>query len=165
MPFNYTFRADDLESIKSEDRDLLENRDRELELYLNQPTLKIQRVATQGILGSNAGTISWDQEDDDPQGFFTPTSTDITVPTGLGGLYAIGVRISQTSAGQSAVRISVNSTSNVVAADQSLAGGEFVGTGTNVYLQPADVIRVRVNNLETTSRSYTGILWMTRLMA
>lgn len=35
MPFQYTFRADDLESIKAEDRDLLENRDREVELYLS----------------------------------------------------------------------------------------------------------------------------------
>lgn len=34
MPFQYTFRADDLESVKAEDRDLMENRDRELELYL-----------------------------------------------------------------------------------------------------------------------------------
>lgn len=34
MPFQYTFRSIDLESIKTDDRDLLENRDRELELHL-----------------------------------------------------------------------------------------------------------------------------------
>ncbi len=34
MPFNYTFRGDDMPSLTSEVRDLLENRDRELELFL-----------------------------------------------------------------------------------------------------------------------------------
>jgi microcystin-dependent protein len=34
VPFNYTFRGDDMPSLTSEVRDLLENRDRELELFL-----------------------------------------------------------------------------------------------------------------------------------
>jgi len=50
---------------------------------------RIRRVANQSVANSSTQTISWDTEDDDQGGFFAPTSTTITIPTGLGGLYAV----------------------------------------------------------------------------
>lgn len=47
MPFQYTFRSDDIQSLDEEARDLLENRDRELELYstiLEQSTIPIGAI-------------------------------------------------------------------------------------------------------------------------
>lgn len=55
MAFQYTFRADDLQALKGEDADLLENRDRELETYI-------------GGLGSYVD--------------FTPSWTNLTVGNG-----------------------------------------------------------------------------------
>lgn len=53
------------------------------------PGCRLRRVAPQAIVTATLTSISWDQEDDDPNGFIAVTSTTITIPTGLGGLYAI----------------------------------------------------------------------------
>jgi hypothetical protein len=80
MPFAYTFRADDLETVANQDKDLLENRDRELELYLNQPNVKLRRVATQTITAGTLTLINFDTEDADDSGFFPGSGTTLTVP-------------------------------------------------------------------------------------
>ena len=50
---------------------------------------RLRRVANQLINNATDTAISWDQEDQDTDGFITTTSATITIPTGLGGLYAI----------------------------------------------------------------------------
>lgn len=52
----------------------------------------LRRVANQLATSAVTLTIAWDTEDFDSDGFFAPTSTTITVPAGLGGLYAISAR-------------------------------------------------------------------------
>lgn len=50
--------------------------------------LRLRRNATQSIpTGASLTNISFDTEDEDTHSIFTPTGTDITVPTGLGGLW------------------------------------------------------------------------------
>ena len=51
--------------------------------------VRLRRVANQSINTNSVTSISWDTEDDDTDGFITPTSATVTIPTGLGGLYAI----------------------------------------------------------------------------
>lgn len=48
-----------------------------------------RRVAAQSIPNSAVTAIQWDTEDSDSDGFLTPTASTLTVPAGLGGLYAI----------------------------------------------------------------------------
>jgi hypothetical protein len=50
---------------------------------------RVRRAAVQSIPNATSTSLSFDTEDDDTDGFFAPTSTTITIPTGLGGLYAI----------------------------------------------------------------------------
>lgn len=50
---------------------------------------RLRRVAAQSITSGNQIGISWDTEDADTDLFITVTSTTITIPTGLGGLYAV----------------------------------------------------------------------------
>jgi len=50
---------------------------------------RLRRVANQSINNITETAISWDTEDQDTDGFITVTATTITIPTGLGGLYAI----------------------------------------------------------------------------
>jgi hypothetical protein len=50
---------------------------------------RLRRAATQSVANSTSVTISWDTEDEDTGAFITVTGTTVTIPTGLGGLYAI----------------------------------------------------------------------------
>lgn len=43
--------------------------------------------------GAASRTVSFDAETYDSDGFITPASTDVTIPTGLGGLYALSINI------------------------------------------------------------------------
>jgi hypothetical protein len=50
---------------------------------------RVRRAANQSIASATATSMSWDTEDEDTNGFISVTSTTITIPTGLDGLYAI----------------------------------------------------------------------------
>lgn len=51
-----------------------------------------RRAAVQSI-PSGAGTlVSWDTEDADSNSYATPTFTTLTIPAGLGGLYALNLQ-------------------------------------------------------------------------
>jgi hypothetical protein len=50
---------------------------------------RLRRVAVQSVSSGVQTAISWDTEDQDTSGFITTTDTTVTVPAGLGGLYAV----------------------------------------------------------------------------
>lgn len=163
MPFQYTFRADDLQSIKEEDQDLLENRDRELEAYLNDAQLYIARVATQAYAASTTANISFDTEYIDTHGFITPTSASITVPGALGGLYVVAWDVTWDVAGTAKTStLYVNSDPVYTAAS---ATGTKILYHANVNLAAGDVVTLSCTNNATATRNATARLRMTRLMA
>ena len=54
----------------------------------------VKRTAAQSIAtGATRAEITFDGEDFDSDGFFTPSSTDITIPAGLGGIYAVQFQV------------------------------------------------------------------------
>lgn len=54
----------------------------------------VKRTANQSIASSaTRAEISFDGEDFDSDGFFSATSTNITIPTGLGGIYAVQFQV------------------------------------------------------------------------
>jgi hypothetical protein len=56
---------------------------------LDRVGCRVRRAANQSIATSTATAMSWDTEDEDTDGFIAVTSTTVTIPTGLGGIYAI----------------------------------------------------------------------------
>jgi hypothetical protein len=163
VPFQYTFRADDLESIKSDDRDLLENRDRELELYLNPPYLSIARVATQAYTNGTTANIQFDTEYVDTVGFITPTSENITVPIGAGGLYAVAWTVTWDVSGTAkTATLYINS---IPIQPASSSTGTVIAYHANVILAASDVVTLRCTNTAGATRNATATLRMVRLMA
>lgn len=57
----------------------------------------LRRAANQSISTDTRTNISWDTEDTDTDGFISVSSTTITIPAGLGGVYAISSTIHSSS--------------------------------------------------------------------
>lgn len=53
------------------------------------------RAASLSVANDSLTAISWDTESVDSDGFCTPTSSTITIPAGLGGLYAVTARVTR----------------------------------------------------------------------
>jgi hypothetical protein len=54
---------------------------------------RLRRAASQSINSGSSTAISWDTEDEDTDGYIAVTGTTVTIPTGLGGLYAITAHV------------------------------------------------------------------------
>ncbi len=126
MPFQYTFRSDDITTWDADTRDLLENRDRELELYsttidnsflnLNASNLTSGTVPSARMTGAYTGIT----------GLGALTSLDVQATTGT------AVRITNTGTGNSFLvedSASTDSTPFVIDA----AGLVGVGTTSPIY--------------------------------
>lgn len=159
MPFQYTFRSIDLESVKSEDRDLLENRDRELELYLNQPYVKVRRAANLNINNSSA-YVPFDTEDADQWGFISVTSNTLTTPTGAAGLYAIGAKVVSSST-LNTQTIDLYTNGFPTTQNNMLSGLGYVSAV--AYLEAGNEVKLLITN--NLNANYTATLWMTRVLA
>ena len=149
MPFQYTFRSDDISTWDVDTRDLVENRDRELELYsttidtsflnLNASNLTLGTVPSARMTGAYTGIT----------GLGALTSLDVQTTTGT------AVRITNTGTGNSFlvedsastdatpfvinaagnVGIGVSSPSNAldVSGNVQITGGNFVVGGSGTF--------------------------------
>lgn len=163
MPFAYTFRADDLETVANQDKDLLENRDRELELYLNQPNVKLRRVAAQTITSNTTVAVSFDTEDSDDSGFFPGSGTTLTVPSGLGGLYVVGGQVNwSANPTGSNIRFRIDGIGFFVL---SFGNVTQVQVGSSIYLNGGDTLDMAITQTSGLTATATATLWLTRVLA
>jgi Fe-S cluster assembly iron-binding protein IscA len=163
VAFEYTFRGADMPELAPQVRDLLENRDQELELYLNQPNVKLRRVATQTITSGAIVAVSFDTEDSDDSGFFPGSGTTLTVPSGLGGLYVVGVQVTwSANPTGSTIRLRVNGNSFY-----SISFGNVtpVQTGSSVYLNGGDTLELAITQTSGIPATATATYWLTRVLA
>lgn len=144
MPFQYTFRADDITTWEAETRDLVENRDRELELYSTTIDTSFLNLNASNL---TSGTV--------PSACMTGAYTGIT---GLGALTSLDV---QTTTG-TAVRITNTGTGNSFLVEDSAStdttpfvidssGQVGIGTvnpqaGLGVFGSPSVNPVLRINN-------------------
>jgi hypothetical protein len=70
---------------------------------------RIRRAANQSIANNTGTDISFDTEDQDTSGFFAPTSTTVTIPAGLGGIYVVTVVVVGTTGGRSLCDVKLSS--------------------------------------------------------
>jgi hypothetical protein len=53
----------------------------------------LRRAANQSIPNAAATAISWDTEDEDTHGFAAVTTSTVTIPAGLGGIYVVTAHV------------------------------------------------------------------------
>jgi len=109
--------------------------------------LTLLRSANQSATGGASTTISWDTENLDQGWGFAPTATDITVPTGGQGVFAI------TATADGAAAWAIGTTMVIETAGDDRARIDLARTATritatigNVALVAGNVIRVRLFN-------------------
>jgi hypothetical protein len=131
----------------------------------------LRRNANQSIPATTLTDISWDTEDSDPDGFITAPSTTLTVPSGLGGLYACTVGLTSSAnpgaagfgqivpGAASAIRFSLGG-GNAVGAWQDRVGTTWVGP-----LNAAETLKVSVFQDSGAAANFTGYLRLYRIGA
>lgn len=110
--------------------------------------VSVRRAANQSIADATTAAITFDTEDVDTDGFIAVSSTTITIPSGLGGLYVLGWHITGESGGSNDIFSGYIRVSNGVHRFRSLyppqsaigSGTSGIGSGGLLRLSAADTI-------------------------
>lgn len=136
----------------------------------------IRRAAVQSMASSSITIISWDTEDVDSSGYFPGSGTTVTVPAGLGGLYAISVSLaSGTKLASSAMLtiVAAGSANQVMTASAGsnedgfplIAGSYWIGNSGYFLLNAGDTVQARYFQSSGAAYNVTGRLTMYRVLA
>jgi hypothetical protein len=122
----------------------------------------IRRSTNQTFTNGVAANISWNVEDFDSDGFITPTSTTITIPSGQGGLYSLAINVAFT--GSTFTRVALLPT--IAGTVHGTNGGStepFLSFGWVGPLSAGNTITVQAIQTSGASQNLTGSLWLYRL--
>jgi hypothetical protein len=131
---------------------------------------RLRRAAAQSIPDSSATSISWDTEDQDTDGFIAVTATTITIPSGLGGLYAITASIVPASSVNNRMLVDLALTSAITGMSTPLRNEGNTpstrGSGTWVIpLLAADSFTVQIFHTHGSAKDFTAWLSCYRMGA
>lgn len=130
---------------------------------------RLRRAANQSIPAGGGGPtlISWDTEDFDPYGFITVTSSTITVPTGLGGMYVVTARDVGNFGGRSFLDLQVvSSVTGVTGTFRALPDDVTAGPGTVTAVVPlaaADTLTLGIFQNSAGAANHTAWINLVRV--
>lgn len=128
-----------------------------------------RRNANQSITDSTWTDVSWDAEDSDSDGFLTPTTTTITVPSGLGGLYQCHAYVRpQDSVAYTRIdcRLFQGTTSRAIGSYYSTTPGAddaICSLSPLLVLAAADTIKLQILQVSGGSRNFKANIWLYRI--
>lgn len=126
----------------------------------------LRRAANQSIsTGTSYTNITWDTEDADTDGFISVSSTTVTIPSGLGGLYLVRFTVDAglpTNGSAGKVRIVAGGVTHSQGYGAYDAGG---GLAITVPLAAADTITCGMAQNVGGSANATARLWVYRIGA
>jgi hypothetical protein len=139
----------------------------------------IRRAASQTNNNPNLDSVTFDTEDWDSDGFFAPSSTNVTVPAGKGGVYIVQAEFPRpTSTGISkqvwqsylflngAVYCMMGNEFNTEQANFAGTSTKAMSHGTAlILLAPGDVLTYRISNTSGNITADKFVFTLTRLSA
>lgn len=118
------------------------------------------RSAVQSIPSGTTTAILWDSETGDSDGFLLPTSSTVTIPAGLGGLYAITARV---VAGVTLTGVEIAAGGIAYSTGVSNAIGTTHAYSLTMPLAAADTIQFSVRQSSGSPRDMTGAMFVYRV--
>ena len=120
------------------------------------------RTSGQSVGSGSQTTITWTTEGLDTHGFLTPTSGTVTIPAGMGGLYAITAQlVTYFASGRCYAQITA--AGRIYRTPFTSPGEDLVSVSATVPLAAGDTISVAVFHTSGSTIAWTGYLDVYRI--
>ena len=119
------------------------------------------RTSGQSVGSGSQTTITWTTEGLDTHGFLTPTSGTVTIPAGMGGLYAITAQL-VTYFVSGSCYAQITAAGRIYRTPFTSPGEDLVSVSATVPLAAGDTISVAVFHTSGSTITWTGALYVNR---
>ena len=121
------------------------------------------RTSGQSVGSGSQTTITWTTEGLDTHGYLTPTSGTVTIPAGMGGLYAITAQLDAAAALGGRCYGQVTAAGRIYRVPFTSPGEDLVSVSATVPLAAGDTISVAVFHTSGSTIKWTGYLDVYRI--
>ena len=120
------------------------------------------RTSGQSVGSGSQTTMTWTTEGHDTHGFLTPTSGTVTIPAGMGGLYAITVALDAAAPLGGRCYAQITAGGQIFRGPFTSPGEDLVAVSATVPLAAGDTISVAVFHTSGSTITWTGALYVNR---
>lgn len=121
------------------------------------------RTSGQSVGSGSQTTITWTTEAVDTHGYLTPTSGTVTIPAGMGGLYAITAQLDAAAALGGRCYGQVTAAGRIYRVPFTSPGEDLVAVSATLPLASGDTISVAVYHASGSTIAWTGYLDVYRI--
>ena len=121
------------------------------------------RTSGQSVGSGSQTTITWTTEAVDTHGYLTPTSGTVTIPAGMGGLYAISVALDAAAALGGRCYAQITAAGRIYRTPFTSPGEDLVSVSATLPLASGDTISVAVYHASGSTIAWTGALHVYRV--
>ena len=121
------------------------------------------RTSGQSVGSGSQTTITWTTETLDTHGYLSPTSGTVTIPAGMGGLYAISVALDAGAALGGRCYAQITAAGQIFRGPFTSPGENRVSVSATVPLAAGDTVSVAMYHASGSTISFTGALHVYRV--
>lgn len=116
------------------------------------------RTSGQSVGSGSQTTITWTTEGLDTHGFLTPTSGTVTIPAGMGGLYAITAQLDAAAPLGGRCYAQITAAGRIYRTPFTSPGEDLAAVAVTLPLASGDTISVAVYHASGSTIAWTGAL-------
>jgi len=120
------------------------------------------RTSGQSVGSGSQTTITWTTEGLDTHGFLTPTSGTVTIPAGMGGLYAITAGLDAAAPLGGRCYAQITAGGQIFRGPFTSPGEDRVAVAVTLPLAAGDTVSVAMYHASGSTISFTGALYVNR---